>query len=117
MRRGAGGTRPRATKASDAELDALIEEATVDAYDETEQTVGFHTMLDEQDRPDRRQPDCGDLHARQVEPADRDPRPAASETAAEGRGMDRRLSPMAMWGIAIVGEIDRDKLRAALPSQ
>lgn len=32
---------------SEAKLDALIEEATVDAYDESEQMTGFHTMLDE----------------------------------------------------------------------
>ena len=37
----------RVTKMSEAELDALIEEATVDAYDESEQIVGFHTMLQE----------------------------------------------------------------------
>ena len=47
MRRGASKKWPRATKASDAELDTLIEEATVDAYDESEQIVGFHTMLQE----------------------------------------------------------------------
>ncbi len=47
MRRGAHNRRPRAAKASDAELDALIEEATVDAYDESEQMMGFHTMLAE----------------------------------------------------------------------
>jgi hypothetical protein len=45
VRRSVSKKRPRATKASDAELDALIEEATVDAYDETEQVTGFHTML------------------------------------------------------------------------
>lgn len=28
-------------------LDALIEEATVDAYGESEQTTGFYTMLEE----------------------------------------------------------------------
>jgi hypothetical protein len=39
--------RPRATKTSDAELDALIEEATVDPYDESEQMIGFRIMLDE----------------------------------------------------------------------
>jgi hypothetical protein len=33
--------KPRATKMSEAKLDALIEEATVDAYDESEQIVGF----------------------------------------------------------------------------
>jgi|ERR1700733_2191957 len=46
-RRGAGNKKPYATKIPEAELDALIEEATVDAYDESEQTVGFHTMLEE----------------------------------------------------------------------
>ena len=47
MRRGASKKWPRATKASDAELNALIEAATVDAYDESEQMIGFHTMLSE----------------------------------------------------------------------
>ncbi|WP_326637566.1 calcium-binding protein [Streptosporangium sp. NBC_01755] len=32
---------------SEAELDALVEEATVDAYDDDEQLSGFHVMLDE----------------------------------------------------------------------
>jgi hypothetical protein len=32
---------------SKARLDELIEEAIVDAYNESEQAVGFHTMLDE----------------------------------------------------------------------
>ena len=31
----------------DADLDALIEEAIVDAYGESEQTTGFYTMLEE----------------------------------------------------------------------
>jgi hypothetical protein len=30
-----------------ARLDALIEEATVDAYDESEQTAGFYSLLEE----------------------------------------------------------------------
>jgi hypothetical protein len=47
MRRGASNKKPRATKVSEAKLDTLIEEATVDAYDESEQMMGFHTMLDE----------------------------------------------------------------------
>jgi hypothetical protein len=47
MRRGAGNKKLRATKLSEAKLDALIEEATVDAYTESEQMMGFHTMLDE----------------------------------------------------------------------
>lgn len=32
---------------SDARLREMIEEATVDAYDESEQMVGFYTMLEE----------------------------------------------------------------------
>ena len=32
---------------SDARLREMIDEATVDAYDESEQTVGFYTMLEE----------------------------------------------------------------------
>jgi len=47
MRRDVGKKRPRAAKISDAELDSLIEDATVDAYDESEQMIGFHTMLSE----------------------------------------------------------------------
>ena len=47
MTRGAGNKKLRATKLSEAKLDALIEEATVDAYTESEQMMGFHTMLDE----------------------------------------------------------------------
>jgi len=47
VKRGASARRPHATKATEAELDALIEEATVDAYDESEQLMGLHTMLAE----------------------------------------------------------------------
>ena len=32
---------------SDAELDALVEQATVDAYDEYEQLAGFHVVIEE----------------------------------------------------------------------
>ena len=32
---------------SDAKLDEMIEEATVDAHDESEQTIGFYTMFEE----------------------------------------------------------------------
>jgi hypothetical protein len=46
-RRGTGNKKPRATKMSEAKLDALIEEATVDAYDRSEQMMGFHAMLGE----------------------------------------------------------------------
>jgi hypothetical protein len=37
--------RPRSSAPSAARLDKLIEEATVDAYDESEQAVGFYTMI------------------------------------------------------------------------
>jgi hypothetical protein len=47
MSRGAGNKKLRATKLPEAKLDALIEEATVDAYNESEQMMGFHAMLDE----------------------------------------------------------------------
>jgi hypothetical protein len=47
-------TRPTASKKASqrkaltaAKLDALIEEATVDAHDESEQTTGFYTMFEE----------------------------------------------------------------------
>lgn len=35
------------TRLSDAELDALVEQATVDAYDEYEQRAGFHCLLEQ----------------------------------------------------------------------
>lgn len=40
-------TRRRGGSPSDAKLDKMIEEAIVDAYDESEQTVGFYTLLEE----------------------------------------------------------------------
>jgi Calcium binding len=39
-------TRSRGQTASDARLDALIEEATVDCYNEEEQVTGLFTMLE-----------------------------------------------------------------------
>jgi hypothetical protein len=38
---------PRRRSLSLGKLDEMIEEATVDAYGESEQTVGFFTLLDE----------------------------------------------------------------------
>ncbi|MGH3391790.1 MAG: calcium-binding protein [Actinomadura sp.] len=35
------------TELSTAELEALVEEATVDAYDEYEQRTGFHVMIED----------------------------------------------------------------------
>jgi hypothetical protein len=39
--------KPRGRGLSKARLDELIEEAIVDAYNESEQAVGFYTMLEE----------------------------------------------------------------------
>jgi hypothetical protein len=43
-RRSGRDKKPRTTKVSEAELDALIEEATVDTYDESGQMIGFCTI-------------------------------------------------------------------------
>lgn len=43
----APGRKKRSKVVSTAKLDELIEEAIVDAYGESEQTVGFYTMLEE----------------------------------------------------------------------
>jgi len=77
-------------------LDGLIEEATVDAYGESEQTVGFYTMLEDRlalpfkdqlaRRPGPRSSGStspmtgrsGRLRAGTVSPASRDPRPAVT---------------------------------------
>ena len=40
-------TRSRRKEPSNAKLDEMIEDAIVDAYDESEQTLGFYTMLEE----------------------------------------------------------------------
>lgn len=40
-------TLTRVTRLSDAELDALVAQATVDAYDEYEQRASFHCLLEE----------------------------------------------------------------------
>ena len=40
-------TKPLRKELSAAKLDELIAEATVDAYDESEQTTGFFTMFEE----------------------------------------------------------------------
>jgi hypothetical protein len=47
MRRDISNRKARATRVSAAKLDALIEEAIVDAYDQSEQAMGFYTMLEE----------------------------------------------------------------------
>ena len=40
-------TRRRRESPSNAKLDEMIEETSVDAYDASEQTVGFYTMLED----------------------------------------------------------------------
>ena len=42
-----GGHRKRAVRSSTAHLDKLIEEATVDRYNESEEITGIFTMLEE----------------------------------------------------------------------
>ena len=39
--------RPRGKSLSNAMLDRMIKEAIVDAYGESEQTVGFYTMIED----------------------------------------------------------------------
>jgi uncharacterized protein (UPF0262 family) len=47
-RRAVAPRRPeRRKEPSDVRLDEMIKEATVDAYGESEQTVGFYTLLEE----------------------------------------------------------------------
>ena len=45
--RGGGVTRRTTTRANAARLDHLIDEATVDAYNESEQAIGLFTMMEE----------------------------------------------------------------------
>lgn len=47
IRPGATSRKPRRKELSEAELDKLVEQATVDAYDESEQTTGFYTMFED----------------------------------------------------------------------
>jgi len=42
-----GGSRKKAVRSSTAHLDKLIEEATVDCYNESEEVTGIFTMLEE----------------------------------------------------------------------
>ena len=108
-------------------LNAMIEEATVDAYGESEQVAGFYTMLDEHlalpfettvlgipvtvkgvDSPTRR--DRRHLHPRSRAAGDPDPRSAAPIAAARRRRVDRGL-PLLGWP----GLTPRPPTRAAKP--
>jgi hypothetical protein len=44
-----GHTRPKVSgsRLSEARLDQLVEEATVDCYNESEQATGFYTMIED----------------------------------------------------------------------
>ena len=44
----ASKTKGRSKGPSDAQLDQMIEEAIVDAYDESEQMMGFYTMFEDE---------------------------------------------------------------------
>ena len=68
----AQGTARQRKDQTAAKLDALIEEATVDAHDESEQTSGFYTMLEDH----------------------------LAIPFTEGLGVDRCLSPMGPLEIA-----------------
>jgi len=46
-KRKASRTKPRIPRISKQRLEAMIEEATVDCYDEAEQITGWFTMIDE----------------------------------------------------------------------
>jgi Calcium binding len=123
MRRGAGKKGPRATKTSKAELDALIEEAIVDAYDESEQIMGFCTMLDEHlDVPFKTEVLGVEVTVEKVDLSDDDlivaictrgkSRQRISILALPlpipppgRRGMDRCLSTMGVWEIAVAEQM------------
>jgi hypothetical protein len=107
-------------KASNKLLDAMIEEATIDAYNDEEQITGLFTMLEEhlalpfqttglgvtatvtkidltEGKRDRR-----DLPPRQSQTGDRGPRAPAPGSGARRRGMDRGLPPLAPLNLARV---------------
>ncbi|MGH3155114.1 MAG: hypothetical protein ACRDNF_00850 [Streptosporangiaceae bacterium] len=94
---------------SDAELDALVEQATVDAYDKYEQLASFHTMINDHLAVPFRTTVLGvevtvtkidllnglrdyrDLFLREAPAGHRHPGPAAAHPAPGWRRMDRRL--------------------------
>lgn len=109
MRRTSTPASPTATLRkgrSASRFDALIKEATVDAYDESEQKAGFFTMLEnhlavpfstevlgmtvtvETIRHDRRRGDRGRVRPGQVASVHTDPRAASSRTTPGRRGVD-----------------------------
>ena len=97
---------------SNARLEAMVEEATVDCYNEEEQATGLFTMIEENLRVpfetgarreghrygrglDRQHPDRRDVLPRRATTGDPDPRPTATDTPTCGRGLDRGLPSLA----------------------
>jgi hypothetical protein len=72
-RAGAGNRKLRAKKLAKVKLDELIKQATVDAYDQSEQMVGFHTMLqDHLDMPFKTEVLGAEVTVEQVDMTDDD---------------------------------------------
>jgi hypothetical protein len=86
-------------------LDALVAEATVDCYNDSECVTGFYTMLDdhlavpfqtevlgvEVTVTGTELTDDGALHSRTLAAADPDPGPAAADPTTRGHGVDRGI--------------------------
>ena len=103
----------RLPRISKARLEEMIEQATVDAYDESEQITGWFTMIDENlasavrdhgawnsgyRRTPRREPEranCRCLQAGARSPVAPHSRSAATHAAAGRRGVDRSISSVA----------------------
>src|SRR5437773_9175823 len=125
--------KPRRRSLSPAKLDEMIEEATVDACGESEQAVGFFTLLEERlklpfktevlgveviferlDMTDDQQI-VAVCSTRQIAAARFDPGFNFARPSARRCGMDRSVSPLGAGQMTMAGkpiQIDRDKLRA-----
>ena len=103
----------RLPRISKARLEEMIEQATVDAYDESEQITGWFTMIDENlasavrdhgawnsgyrrtPRPEPERANCRCLQAGARSPVAPHSRSAATHAAAGRRGVDRSISSVA----------------------
>ena len=104
----------RSKPPSDAKLEEMIEEAIVDAYGESEQTVGFYTMIEDNLATPFKTEMLGvevtviriditdDDHIVAVAPEARrskpDPRPALAKSSTRWSGLDRGLSTLGKVG-------------------